>query len=102
MSLQRIASLETFVNVPTEGRRSRQGSVSSVAASERARKLTFNPLPESWNPAFVDDRDHHLAQSRGAFEVPQWKRIRECLIPPPFFFSIGTRAARKLIPRFDG
>ncbi|KAI1760969.1 MFS general substrate transporter [Hypoxylon sp. FL1150] len=76
MSLQRVASLETFVNVPTEGRRSRRGSVSSVAASERARKLTFNPLPESWDPAYVEDREtHHLAQSRGAFEVPQWKRI---------------------------
>ncbi|KAI1774076.1 MFS general substrate transporter [Hypoxylon cercidicola] len=75
MSLQRVASLETFVNVPTERRRSRQGSVSSVAASERARKLTFNPLPESWDPAFVDDQDRHLAQSQGAFEVPQWKRI---------------------------
>lgn len=78
MSLQRVASLETFVNVPTEGRRSvsRRGSVSSIAASERARKLTFNPLPESWDPAYVEDREaHHLAQSRGAFEVPQWKRI---------------------------
>ncbi|KAI0175672.1 MFS general substrate transporter [Hypoxylon sp. FL1284] len=75
MSLQRVASLETFVNVPTEGRRSRRGSVSSVAASERARKLTFNPLPESWNPAFADDQVPHHTQSRSAFEVPQWKRI---------------------------
>ncbi len=78
MSLQRVASLETFVNVPTEGRRSRRGSVSSVAASERARKLSFNPLPESWNPVFDQNHDQ-LGQSRGAFEVPQWKRIRESL-----------------------
>lgn len=77
MSLQRVASLETFVNVPSEGRRSRRGSVSSVAASERARKLTFNPLPESWNPGYDDHEEDQLGKSRGAFEVPQWKRIRE-------------------------
>ncbi|KAI1101120.1 MFS general substrate transporter [Jackrogersella minutella] len=80
MSLQRVASLETFVNVPTEGRRSRRGSVSSVAASERARKLTFNPLPESWNPVFDDREEDHLGQTRGAFEVPQWKRILQVVV----------------------
>ncbi|KAI0385858.1 MFS general substrate transporter [Hypomontagnella monticulosa] len=80
MSLQRVASLETFVNVPTEGRRSRRGSVSSVAASERARKLTFNPLPESWDPVFDDQDDGHLGQTRGAFEVPQWKRILQVVV----------------------
>ncbi|OTB02139.1 hypothetical protein M426DRAFT_322964 [Hypoxylon sp. CI-4A] len=77
MSLQRVASLETFVNVPQqEGRRSRRGSVSSVAASERARKLTFNPLPESWNR----DDEGHLGQTRGAFEVSQWKRILQVVV----------------------
>ncbi|KAI1213903.1 MFS general substrate transporter [Annulohypoxylon truncatum] len=80
MSLQRVASLETFVNVPTEGRRSRRGSVSSVAASERARKLTFNPLPESWNPVFDDHEADQLARTRGAFEVPQWKRILQVVV----------------------
>ncbi|KAI5861820.1 MFS general substrate transporter [Durotheca rogersii] len=76
MSLQRVASLETFVNVPGESqRRSPRGSVSSAVASERARKLTFNPLPESWHPVFDDDQDQHLTQPVGAFEVPQWKRI---------------------------
>ncbi|KAI1461627.1 MFS general substrate transporter [Annulohypoxylon moriforme] len=80
MSLQRVASLETFVNVPTEGRRSRRGSVSSVAASERARKLTFNPLPESWNPVFDDNEEDQLGQTRGAFEVPQWKRILQVAV----------------------
>ncbi|KAI0890599.1 MFS general substrate transporter [Annulohypoxylon maeteangense] len=80
MSLQRVASLETFVNVPSEGHRSRRGSVSSVAASERARKLTFNPLPESWNPVFDDHEEDQLGQSRGAFEVPQWKRILQVVV----------------------
>lgn len=81
MSLQRVGSLETFVNVPAEGLRSRRGSASSAAASERARKLTFNPLPESWDPVFEDEDDGHLhlGQSRGAFEVPRWKRIRKWL-----------------------
>ncbi|KAI1409785.1 MFS general substrate transporter [Hypoxylon sp. FL1857] len=90
MSLQRVGSLETFVNVPTEGRRSRRGSVSSVAASERARKLTFNPLPESWNPVFDDEEEDHLAQSRGAFEVPQWKRILQVVVMVVFcLFAAG-------------
>ncbi|OTA92050.1 hypothetical protein M434DRAFT_396727 [Hypoxylon sp. CO27-5] len=90
MSLQRVASLETFVNVPTEGRRSRRGSVSSVAASERARKLTFNPLPESWNPVFDDEEEDRLGQTRGAFEVPQWKRILQVIVMVVFcLFSAG-------------
>ncbi|KAI1390181.1 MFS general substrate transporter [Hypoxylon trugodes] len=92
MSLQRVGSLETFVNVPTEGRRSRRGSASSVAASERARKLTFNPLPESWHPVFDDeDTQGHPGQSRGAFEVPQWKRILQVAIMVVFcLFAAGV------------
>ncbi|KAI1142721.1 MFS general substrate transporter [Hypoxylon sp. FL0543] len=91
MSLQRVGSLETFVNVPTEGRRSRRGSVSSVAASERARKLTFNPLPESWNPVFDDEEEDHLGQTRGAFEVPQWKRILQVVVMVIFcLFAAGV------------
>ncbi|KAL7628669.1 hypothetical protein AAE478_000184 [Parahypoxylon ruwenzoriense] len=90
MSLQRVGSLETFVNVPSEGRRSRTGSVSSVAASERARKLTFNPLPESWDPVFDDDQDDHLGQSVGAFVVPQWKRILQVVVMVIFcLFAAG-------------
>ncbi|KAI2469999.1 MFS general substrate transporter [Annulohypoxylon bovei var. microspora] len=80
MSLQRVASLETFVNVPTEGRRSRRGSATSVAASERARKLTFNPLPESWGPVFDGHEEDQLGKTRGAFEVPQWKRILQVAV----------------------
>ncbi|KAI2615706.1 MFS general substrate transporter [Hypoxylon sp. NC1633] len=80
MSLQRVASLETFVNVPSDRRPTRRGSTSSFAASERARKLTFNPLPESWNPVLDEDRDNNLSQPRAAFEVPQWKRILQVVV----------------------
>ncbi|KAI1653600.1 MFS general substrate transporter [Daldinia decipiens] len=93
MSLQRVGSLETFVIVPPEGLRSRRGSASSAAASERARKLTFNPLPESWDPVFEDeDEGHlHLGQSRGAFEVPRWKRILQVVIMVVFcLFAAGV------------
>ncbi|KAF3064937.1 Protein FMP42 [Daldinia childiae] len=93
MSLQRVGSLEAFVIVPAEGLRSRRGSASSAAASERARKLTFNPLPESWDPVFEgEDEGHlHLGQSRGAFEVPQWKRILQVVVMVVFcLFAAGV------------
>lgn len=74
MSLHRVGSLETFVSVSEDGFRSRRGSDSDIGASERARKLTFNPLPESWDPTPVEGEDPH-STSVGAFEVPRWKRI---------------------------
>ncbi|KAI1130582.1 major facilitator superfamily domain-containing protein [Nemania abortiva] len=74
MSLPRVASLETFLSVPTEGERSRRGSIASTAPSMRAHRLSFNPLPESWDPIIAREADHP-AQTIGAFEVPQWKRI---------------------------
>ena len=77
MALQRVGSLETFL-VPPEGQRSRRGSVASNAPSVQAHKLTFNPLPESWNPAVPQNIDHP-GQPKGAFEVSQWRRIRTCL-----------------------
>lgn len=63
MSLNRVSSLETFSNISR-----------SPSPSSRERRLSFNPLPESWDPhadkpGFVD--------SVGAFEVPRWKRIRK-------------------------
>lgn len=73
MSLHRVASLETFLSVSEDGRRSRRGSDASIGASERARKLTFNPLPESWDP--VATEQEAAVTSVGAFEVPKWKRI---------------------------
>ena len=89
MSLNRVASLETFLSAahtddgrPVRQTRQRRDSASSYAASERARKISFNPLPESWDPAFTRD-DDVPNPAVGAFEVPQWKRIRT-LPPSPF------------------
>lgn len=87
MSLNRVASLETFLSAahtddgrPIRQTRERRDSASSYAASERARKLSFNPLPESWDPVFARD-DDVPNPAIGAFEVPQWKRI--CTLPSP-------------------
>ncbi|KAK4648148.1 uncharacterized protein QC761_107450 [Podospora bellae-mahoneyi] len=66
MSLHRVASLETFAILPTD-QRSRRSS----DASARARKLTFNPLPQEWDPPAGLDQLHAV----GAFEVPRWKRL---------------------------
>ncbi|KAI2628960.1 major facilitator superfamily transporter [Xylaria nigripes] len=74
MSLPRVGSLETFLSCPTEGEVSLGGSIASAAPSIRSRRLSFNPLPESWNPVVARDVDHP-AQTIGAFEVPRWKRI---------------------------
>ncbi len=76
MSLNRISALETFSFTPGEGntnlndRFSRRGSQASI----RARKLSFNPLPEEWDPL---PHSEDLIQAVGAFEVPKWKRVRE-------------------------
>lgn len=79
MSLHRVSSLETFLNiVPETGIRSRRGSISSIAASDRARKLSFNPLPESWDP--VPSKDDALSHPVAAFEVPKWKRIAQVIV----------------------
>ncbi|KXJ95703.1 FMP42 protein [Microdochium bolleyi] len=99
MSLPRVASLETFLGIPggsadgaqIEG--SRRGSISSIGtASLRARKITFNPLPESWDPGypsssgndggggFDDVSQQQPQQTVGAFEVPQWKRILQVVV----------------------
>lgn len=66
MSLNRVSSLETFTHLSGRSR--------SASPASRDRRLSFNPLPESWDP--------HLGKpgyldSVGAFEVPKWKRIRE-------------------------
>ncbi|KAK3328975.1 major facilitator superfamily domain-containing protein [Apodospora peruviana] len=65
MSLNRVSSLETFAILPTD-QRSRRSS----DASARARKLSFNPLPQSWDPPTLE-----TVQAVGAFEVPKWKRV---------------------------
>ncbi|KAI0009740.1 MFS general substrate transporter [Xylariaceae sp. FL0662B] len=90
MSLNRVSSLETFHIVRSDGERSRRGSVSSsLDNSGRARKLTFNPLPESWNPVFAE-HDDHPSQPVGAFEVPRWKRILQIVVTVIFcLFAAG-------------
>lgn len=79
MSLHRVSSIETFTTFPS-GTRSRRGS----DASTRARKLTFNPLPQRWDPPTTLDQ---LA-AVGAFKVPQWKRLRESSFMIIFFLSV--------------
>ncbi|KAK1724597.1 hypothetical protein CaCOL14_002393 [Colletotrichum acutatum] len=73
MSLSRVASVETFQFLP-QAQGSRRGS---DASSIRAGRLTFNPLPDEWDPA-ASKPDTVLAV--GAFEVPQWKRILQVAI----------------------
>ncbi|KAI1864314.1 hypothetical protein JX265_008685 [Neoarthrinium moseri] len=89
MSLHRVASLETFLSVSEDGHRARRGSdASSIGASERARKLTFNPLPESWDPPAP--KDEAIVQSVGAFEVPRWKRLVQLVVSVIYcLFSAG-------------
>ncbi|KAK4235948.1 protein FMP42 [Achaetomium macrosporum] len=65
MSLQRVSSIETFTTVSTVPRSRRASD-----AATRARKLTFNPLPQSWDLPIIDQ-----PQAVGAFHVPKWKRL---------------------------
>lgn len=70
MSLNRVASIETLAD-----HHARRGSDASI----RPRKLSFNPLPQEWDPAIPDTKPgHHQPEQGGisAFDVPQWKRIR--------------------------
>ncbi|KAK2010563.1 FMP42 protein [Colletotrichum eremochloae] len=73
MSLNRVASVETFQFVP-KAQGPRRGSDTS---SLRAGRLSFNPLPDEWDPA-ANKPDTILAV--GAFEVPQWKRILQVVV----------------------
>lgn len=68
MSLPRVASLESFSFVQGD-QRSRRNSDVSV----RARKLSFNPVPQDWDPPVVLEHPDGV----GAFEVPKWKRVRK-------------------------
>ncbi|CAK7228877.1 hypothetical protein SBRCBS47491_007058 [Sporothrix bragantina] len=76
MSLNRVASLESFSYVPTSENNSRLGSrrSSDASISVRSRKLSFNPLPDEWDP--IDERADNI-QAVGAFEVPKWKRVAQ-------------------------
>jgi len=82
MSLNRVSSLETFAILPTD-QRSRRSS----DASTRARKLSFNPLPQSWDPPSLDTAVHAV----GAFEVPKWKRILQVAVTVVYcLFAAGV------------
>ncbi|KAL2165157.1 hypothetical protein VTH06DRAFT_453 [Thermothelomyces fergusii] len=70
MSLNRVSSIETFTTFPN-GALSRRGS----DASTRARKLTFNPLPQRWDPLTTLDQ----LGAVGAFKVPKWKRLLQVI-----------------------
>ncbi|KFA61666.1 hypothetical protein S40285_07838 [Stachybotrys chlorohalonatus IBT 40285] len=76
MSLHRVASIETLADHP-----SRRGSDASLL---RPRKLSFNPLPQEWDPPLLHQPSHAgkhdpshatVQQPVAAFEVPEWKRM---------------------------
>jgi hypothetical protein len=61
--LERVTSFESLA--PERGRGL------SESPSSRDRKLSFSPLPESWDPPMVTEGQQPI----GAFEVPYAKRI---------------------------
>jgi hypothetical protein len=74
MSLNRVASLETFQDLHRD-QFSRRGSDTS---SFRARKLSFNPLPDEWDPPALKADN---VQAVSAFDVPRWTRIGKSTVP---------------------
>ncbi|KAF4123335.1 Major Facilitator Superfamily [Geosmithia morbida] len=83
MSFHRVASIETLTDHHV-----RRAS----DAGHRPRRLSFNPLPQPWDPSqpelgkATDVRDHAPvlappafveSDAVGAFEVPVWKRIAQ-------------------------
>ncbi|CRK41711.1 hypothetical protein BN1708_008537 [Verticillium longisporum] len=99
MSLHRVGSLETFQILP-HAPGSRRGS---DASSIRARKLSFNPLPDEWDPpASKSD----VVQAVSGFEVPQWKRILQIAITVVYcLFAAGVvfgYAALKPVLKAEG
>lgn len=97
MSLNRVASIETLADHHV-----RRGS----DAGHRPRKLSFSPVPQSWDPPqpslnkATNGQDHFYGNGGdeqqqqqdqyhddgspiSAFEVPEWKRIRKYHLPSP-------------------
>ena len=74
MSLLRVTSYGSLS--PERGRRS------SDAHGPRDRKLSFSPLPGSWDPLAAAQE---AAQPIGAFEVPKFRRIRKFYTLSPRF-----------------
>lgn len=77
MSLNRVASLETLAVPPGHSHDVRDRRVSD--ASLRVRRLSFNPVPQDWESVPLRPDDPYV-DTVGAFEVPQWKRLRKWLI----------------------
>ena len=70
--LERVTSFESLV---PERRGPR-----SESASSRDRKLSFSPLPGSWDPPIIPEGQQPI----GAFEVPYAKRVcKNISVPPP-------------------
>ncbi|KAK5663269.1 hypothetical protein OQA88_3696 [Cercophora sp. LCS_1] len=97
MSLNRVSSLETFAILHTD-QRSRRSS----DASTRARKLSFNPIPQEWDPIPTLDS----VQAVGAFEVPKWKRMLQVTVTVIYcLFAAGVvfgYAAIKPVLKHEG
>jgi hypothetical protein len=74
MSFHRVSSLDSFAFIPaTDPDQQRSRRSSDVSSGSRPRKLSFGSLPESW-----DQLEHGPNKTVVAFEVPRWKRLREC------------------------
>ncbi|KAH7274648.1 major facilitator superfamily domain-containing protein [Fusarium solani] len=72
MSLNRVQSIETLSVPPGHHHEGRDRRASD--ASLRVRRLTFNPVPQDYETASLRPDDQH-AETVGAFEVPEWKRL---------------------------
>ena len=86
MSLNRISTLETFsFDGPNGssgavtpqmvlGRRSSDASLGR--SSLQGTRVTFNPLPDGWDPRITRQ---DAVQAVPAYQIDRWKRIREWL-----------------------
>ncbi|KAM0437421.1 hypothetical protein ACHAPT_001783 [Fusarium lateritium] len=72
MSLNRVQSIETLSVPPGHHHEARDRRASD--ASLRVRRLTFNPVPQDYETASLRP-DDQPAETVGAFEVPEWKRL---------------------------
>ncbi|KAH6895120.1 hypothetical protein B0T10DRAFT_477102, partial [Thelonectria olida] len=75
MSLNRVASVDTLAAIPHHDVSSSRDRRSSDA-SLRVRRLSFNPVPQDLDSAIMMPDDPYV-ETVGAFEVPQWKRLRK-------------------------
>ncbi|KAF5020697.1 hypothetical protein F66182_7259 [Fusarium sp. NRRL 66182] len=74
MSLNRIQSIETLAPPPGHVFHTPIDRRASDASELRVKRLTFNPVPQDFETASLRPEEQH-AETVGAFEVPQWKRL---------------------------